>query len=101
MGDTCGRVYLVVSKIIVQCVFQFTKELLFFLFLSFFSLLEETVQSISTNQLLFIHWSENRDLVGDLPSDRFLLFVNVVYFPDARSKIYLGILAIVECFLTF
>lgn len=35
------------------------------------------------------------DLVGDLPSDRFPVFVNVVYFPNARSKIPLGILAIV------
>lgn len=41
------------------------------------------------------------DLVDDLPSDRFPVFVNVVYFPDARSKLSFGILAIVECFLTF
>lgn len=37
----CARVYLVVGKVIVQRVFQFTKELLFFLFLSIFSLLED------------------------------------------------------------
>lgn len=37
----CVCVYLVVSKVIVQCVFQFTKELLFFFFLSVFSLLED------------------------------------------------------------
>lgn len=48
----CAHVYLVVGKIIVQRIFQFTKELLFFLLLSFFSLLEDRQLSKSVSVIL-------------------------------------------------
>lgn len=51
----CARVYLVVGKVIVQRVFQFTKELLFFLFLSVFSLLEDRKLSKSGSVVLSGH----------------------------------------------
>lgn len=51
----CACVYLVVGKVIVQRVFQFTKELLFFLFLSVFSLLEDRKLSKSGSVVLSRH----------------------------------------------
>lgn len=51
----CTRVYLVVSKVIVQRIFQFTKELLFLLFLPFFSLLEDRQLSKSVSVILTNH----------------------------------------------